>query len=352
MVARGLHQRLRHREHGRGALDDKSAARTSEALPGGAEVLPQPRAGLREPVRPARRVLPGQVRRAATGRRRRTSSTRGSGARAATTPRPTAGTSRSTRRRTAQGLANLYGGRDELAAKLDEFFATPETAKFPGTYGGTIHEMLEARDVRMGQWGASNQVSHHIPYMYDYAGSRARRRRSSARRSRGCSSGSDDRPGLPRRRGQRRAVGLVPVQRARLLPAADGQRRRTRSARRCSRRRRCTCRTAATSSINAPQQQPEERLRAGHAAQRDGLRQDVPDPRPSSPTAARIDFAMGPKPSTWGDRPNAAPPSITQRRRGPAAARRRGARPTRARRPRARAPTSALFDDTSARRRR
>ena len=30
--------------------------------------------------------------------------------------------------------------------------------------------MIEARDVRMGQWGFSNQVSHHIPYMYDYAG--------------------------------------------------------------------------------------------------------------------------------------------------------------------------------------
>ena len=30
--------------------------------------------------------------------------------------------------------------------------------------------MIEARDVRMGQWGLSNQVSHHIPYMYDYAG--------------------------------------------------------------------------------------------------------------------------------------------------------------------------------------
>jgi predicted alpha-1,2-mannosidase len=69
-----------------------------------------------------------------------------------------------------QGLANLYGGRDGLAAKLDEFFATPETAKFVGSYGGTIHEMIEARDVRMGQWGFSNQVSHHIPYMYDYAG--------------------------------------------------------------------------------------------------------------------------------------------------------------------------------------
>ena len=30
-----------------------------------------------------------------------------------------------------QGLANLYGGRDELADKLDTFFATPETAEFP-----------------------------------------------------------------------------------------------------------------------------------------------------------------------------------------------------------------------------
>ncbi|NGY58007.1 glycoside hydrolase family 92 protein [Lentzea sp. NEAU-D13] len=69
-----------------------------------------------------------------------------------------------------QGLANLYGGRDKLAAKLDSFFTTPETAKFPGGYGGVIHEMVEARDVRMGQYGHSNQPSHHIAYMYNYAG--------------------------------------------------------------------------------------------------------------------------------------------------------------------------------------
>ncbi len=69
-----------------------------------------------------------------------------------------------------QGLANLYGGRDKLAKKLDTFFSTPETAQFPGSYGGIIHEMVEARDVRMGQWGFSNQVSHHIPWMYNYAG--------------------------------------------------------------------------------------------------------------------------------------------------------------------------------------
>jgi predicted alpha-1,2-mannosidase len=68
-----------------------------------------------------------------------------------------------------QGLANLYGGRDALADKLDEFFATPETGEFPGSYGGIIHEIREARDVRMGQWGFSNQVSHHIPWMYLYA---------------------------------------------------------------------------------------------------------------------------------------------------------------------------------------
>ncbi|WP_346158561.1 glycoside hydrolase domain-containing protein, partial [Nonomuraea recticatena] len=69
-----------------------------------------------------------------------------------------------------QGLANLHGGREGLAKKLDEFFATPETATKVGSYGGVIHEMLEARDVRMGQYGHSNQPSHHIPYMYDYAG--------------------------------------------------------------------------------------------------------------------------------------------------------------------------------------
>ncbi|GAA5058824.1 GH92 family glycosyl hydrolase [Thermocatellispora tengchongensis] len=69
-----------------------------------------------------------------------------------------------------RGLANLYGGRSGLAAKLDAFFATPETTGHPGSYNGIIHEMREARDVRMGQYGHSNQPSHHIPYMYDYIG--------------------------------------------------------------------------------------------------------------------------------------------------------------------------------------
>ncbi|QIJ65265.1 GH92 family glycosyl hydrolase [Streptomyces sp. JB150] len=72
----------------------------------------------------------------------------------------------------SRGLANLYGGRAGLAEKLDEYFATQETAspEFAGSYGGVIHEMTEARDVRMGMYGHSNQVAHHAIYMYDAAG--------------------------------------------------------------------------------------------------------------------------------------------------------------------------------------
>ncbi|WP_449354257.1 GH92 family glycosyl hydrolase [Virgibacillus natechei] len=69
-----------------------------------------------------------------------------------------------------QGLANLYGGKEELIQKLDTYFDTPETVEFPGGYGGVIHEMREARDVRMGMYGFSNQPSHHILYMYNHVG--------------------------------------------------------------------------------------------------------------------------------------------------------------------------------------
>ncbi|MFI8828476.1 GH92 family glycosyl hydrolase [Streptomyces sp. NPDC053431] len=72
----------------------------------------------------------------------------------------------------SRGLANLYGGRAGLGKKLDAYFSTPETAspEVAGSYGSVIHEMTEARDVRMGMYGHSNQVAHHVPYMYDAAG--------------------------------------------------------------------------------------------------------------------------------------------------------------------------------------
>ncbi|MEU3627496.1 alpha-1 2-mannosidase [Amycolatopsis coloradensis] len=77
----------------------------------------------------------------------------------------------------AAGLAALHGGTEALESRLDTFFATPETGRKPGSYGGLIHEMTEARDVRMGQYGHSNQPSHHIPYIYNYAGAPSKTQR-------------------------------------------------------------------------------------------------------------------------------------------------------------------------------
>ena len=68
-----------------------------------------------------------------------------------------------------QGLANLYGGRAALAEKLDQLFETTLETDTVGARQG-IHERREAQEVKMGEYGHSNQPSHHIPYMYLYAG--------------------------------------------------------------------------------------------------------------------------------------------------------------------------------------
>lgn len=66
------------------------------------------------------------------------------------------------------GLAQLFGGPAALGDALDASFGEPETgrARFAGTYGRTIHEMVEARDIRRGMWAPSNQPAHHVPWMY------------------------------------------------------------------------------------------------------------------------------------------------------------------------------------------
>lgn len=65
-------------------------------------------------------------------------------------------------------LADLFGGPVALGDALDVHFSTPETARaeFAGSYGKVIHEMREARDVRRGMWGLSNQPAHHVPWIY------------------------------------------------------------------------------------------------------------------------------------------------------------------------------------------
>lgn len=69
----------------------------------------------------------------------------------------------------ALGLADLTGGRAAFGAKLDDLFTQPPLFK-TGAYGGVIHEMIEFAAVGMGQYGACNQPSFHLPYLYSAVG--------------------------------------------------------------------------------------------------------------------------------------------------------------------------------------
>ncbi|BCY11269.1 GH92 family glycosyl hydrolase [Actinoplanes sp. L3-i22] len=68
-----------------------------------------------------------------------------------------------------QGMANLYGGRAQMAAKIDAVLAASRDYQ-TGCYGGVIHEMREAYDGNMGQYAHANEPIHHMLYMYNYAG--------------------------------------------------------------------------------------------------------------------------------------------------------------------------------------
>lgn len=63
------------------------------------------------------------------------------------------------------GLAALYGGRQGLIDVMHQFLTEREKADYSG-----IHEAREARDVRLGMLGMSNQIAHHIPYVLAEAG--------------------------------------------------------------------------------------------------------------------------------------------------------------------------------------
>jgi predicted alpha-1,2-mannosidase len=59
-----------------------------------------------------------------------------------------------------KGLMNLMGGRDKFAAKLDSMFSiTPQGLEHPAE-----------GQLSWGQYNHGNQPSHHVIYMYDYAG--------------------------------------------------------------------------------------------------------------------------------------------------------------------------------------
>lgn len=68
-----------------------------------------------------------------------------------------------------EGLAQMMGGREAFAAKLDELFDTPPRYRV-GKYGLEIHEMSEMAAIDFGQFAISNQPSFHIPYIYTALG--------------------------------------------------------------------------------------------------------------------------------------------------------------------------------------
>ncbi len=68
------------------------------------------------------------------------------------------------------GLASLYGNKKLLERKLDQYFDN-SVASMMKVSVGSIHEMVEAREVRLGQYSHSNQPAHAIPYMYAYTDS-------------------------------------------------------------------------------------------------------------------------------------------------------------------------------------
>jgi predicted alpha-1,2-mannosidase len=208
-----------------------------------------------------------------------------------------------------QGLASLYGGKDGLGDKLDAFFSTPETAAFPGGYGGTIHEMLEARDVRLGQWGLSNQLSHHIPYMYDYAGEPAKAQAIVREALSRTFIGSDIGQGYPgdEDNGELSAwqifssLGFYPLQMGNPTYAIGSP-------------------LYAKATIHLQNGRDLVIKARGNSPRNVYVQGVTVNGRPQSKTyftqdqlahGGTIEFTMGPKPSSWGTRPGDAPPSIT-----------------------------------------
>ena len=63
------------------------------------------------------------------------------------------------------GMAQLLGGRQAMADKLDRLLGQPPVFHVGG-YGGVIHEMTEMARAHFGQYDHGNQPVHHVLYLY------------------------------------------------------------------------------------------------------------------------------------------------------------------------------------------
>jgi hypothetical protein len=193
--------------------------------------------------------------------------------------------------------------------------------------------MTEASAVRIGQWGLSNQPSHHIPYMYDFTGvpshGQAIIREAEAREFTGSEIGQgypgDEDNGEMSAWQVLSALGIYPLQMG-SANWAVGSPLYTQAT--------IHLENGSDVVINAPDN-------GTHDVYVQSLRIDgKPYHSTSIPTStltagATLDFAMGSTPSDWGSGAADAPPSLTPGGQAPSPLMD------------ATAPTGALFDNTS-----
>jgi predicted alpha-1,2-mannosidase len=205
------------------------------------------------------------------------------------------------------GLAGLYGGRAGLAKKLDQFFATPETAQYGGGWGGPYHEMFESRDDQFGQWAYNDQPAMHVPYLYDYAGQPSKAaglvRSMLARSFTGSGIGQgypgDEDNGSMSAFYVMNALGFYPLQSG--APTfAIGSPLYDRATLHLENGRTLTITASGNSARNVYVQAMSVN---GHPSDRTWVNHD------DLANGGRIDFLMGPLPSRWGTGPQDAPPS-------------------------------------------
>ena len=171
--------------------------------------------------------------------------------------------------------------------------------------------MIEARDVRMGQWGFSNQVSHHIPYMYDYAGQPAKTQAKVREALRRMYVGSEIGQGYAgdEDNGETStwylfsALGFYPLQVGSPYYAIGSP-------------------LFKRATVHLPGGKDIVVRAPGNSAKNVYVQSLKVDGKPYGKTyldhrdladGATLDFTMGPSPSEWGTGKDDAPPSITPR---------------------------------------
>jgi predicted alpha-1,2-mannosidase len=213
------------------------------------------------------------------------------------------------------GLAALYGGRSGLEDKLDAFFATPETAQFGGSWLGPYHEMFESRDDRIGQWAFNDQPSMHVPYMYDYVGRPAKAaehvRDAESRLFTGSTIGQgypgDEDNGSMSAFYIDNALGFYPLQTGSPTWAVGSPLYP-----------RATISPIGGHPLTITAEGDSGRNIYVQSLRIDGRSSDLTYVRHADlARGGHIDFRMGPRPSSWGTRPEDAPPSLTEGTRVP-----------------------------------